>query len=181
MIKDILKEAYEKKSIIGITTKIIDWDESIIGFIIEIDDTYFTLNELDEYGAFIGSTIISISDVCHVEPSNWYMRNLLLVMEGNSTLNPNARVTVWKEGKELKAQFQHIKDNNKITRFFFEDDNFAIGIVLDFDKESLLIKNIGQDGSDDGVTCYQIDDIIGLRYDGLEEQRIRLLLDSKEL
>lgn len=179
MIKDILKEAYDKKNIIGVTTKIIDWDESIIGYIVEIDDTYFTINELDEYGTFIGNTTIAFNDVCHVEPDNWYMRNLLLIQEKNLIFNPNTRITVWKEGKELEKHFQYIKDNSKITRFFFEDDNFVIGIVLKFDNNFLLIKKIGQDGSEDGITCYQVNDIIGLRYDGIEEQKIRLLLGSK--
>ena len=35
---------------ISITTKNIQWDESIIGYITECDDEFVTINELDEFG-----------------------------------------------------------------------------------------------------------------------------------
>ena len=179
MIRNLLLKAYEQQKIISINTDDIEWDESIIGYIAEIDDTYFTLNEIDEYGIFIGYTTFAISNVNYVQPDDWYMRNLQIMHENQSSFNPNLQVTIWKIGKDLIPHLGILKGNEKITKFFFEDDNFVIGIVLDSDDDFLLIKNIGQDGKEEGITCYRINDIIGLRYDGLSEQKIKLLYREK--
>lgn len=179
MFKDILRKAYDEKKMIGITTQDISWDESIIGYIIDIDETYFVINEIDEYGIYIGNTIIEIKNVTHVETNNWYMNNLQLIQEKGVTFNPNLRVTIWKQGGNLKKYLEYLKINNQISRFFFEEDNFVIGEVLEFNNEFVFINNIGQDGSNEGKTCYQLEDIVGLRYNGLEEQKIKFLIDLK--
>jgi hypothetical protein len=179
MIQKLLKTAYEYKKIISINTNDVEWDESIIGYITEIDDVYFTMNEIDEYGIFIGNTIFAINNVIYVQPDDWYMRNLQVAHENRAVFTPNKRVTIWKTGKELISHFKSIKEDEKITRFFFEEDNFVIGLILDFDDNFLLIKNIGQDGKEEGITCYRVNDIIGLRYDGLSEQKIKLLYREK--
>jgi len=48
MKKKVLELAYKEKSLIGVRTISIDSDESIIGFIVSMDETYFTINEIDE-------------------------------------------------------------------------------------------------------------------------------------
>ncbi|MBV2165820.1 MAG: hypothetical protein KUL76_04725 [Kaistella sp.] len=63
MITKILKRAYEKKELISITTKDIEWDQSIIGYITTIDETFFTINEIDEYGKFDGNSVYDLNDV----------------------------------------------------------------------------------------------------------------------
>ncbi len=179
MIKEFLLRAHNEKTLVGVTTQLIAWDESIIGYIIDMDDNYFTINEMDEYGALIGNTTIAIQDVLHIEPESWYMRNLLFIHSKASTFASNSRVTLWKKGGELNVHFEYIKENRILTRFFFEDDNFVIGMIKDLNTEHVMIENIGQDGSWEGVTIYKINDLIGLRYNGLEEQKIQLLFKKR--
>ncbi|MDR1552014.1 MAG: hypothetical protein LBS69_00940 [Prevotellaceae bacterium] len=177
MIKNILKNAFEHKNLIGITTKDIEWDQSIIGYITNYDDTSISINELDEFGFLIGNVTYIIDDILCIQIDDWYMQNLQTIHENKSMFNPNLSITIWKTGKELLIYFKIIKENEKITRFFFADDNFVIGIILDFDNEFILIKNIGQNGIEEGISCYRINDIIGLKYDGLSEQKIKLLYE----
>jgi len=42
-----------------------------------------------------------------------------------------------------------------------------------------MINNIGREGDDDGTSYYPIDKLIGLKYDGLEEQKIKLLYENR--
>jgi len=135
MIKNLLKNAYEQKKIISITTKDIEWDQSIIGYITELDERYLTIVELDEYGSFIGNVTYMINDILCVQIDNWYMRDLQVAHENHSIFNPNEKITLWKIGKELIPHLKKIKDDEKITRFFFKEDNFVIGLVLDFDDK----------------------------------------------
>ena len=180
MITNFLKKSFEQSKIISITTKDIEWDQSIIGYISQLDEDCLTIDELDECGTYIGNITYMISDIRCVQIDDKYMRDLQVVHDNRSEFNPQKRVTIWKAGKKLIPHFKTIKENDEITRFFFEEDNFVIGLVLEFDNDFLVIKNIGQDGSEEGITCYQVDDIIGLRYDGLAEQKIKLLYRKKD-
>ena len=62
MQQSFLKKALEDKSLIGIRTHSQDWGESIIGFIVKMDETSFLINEIDEYGSYLGTTSIEIED-----------------------------------------------------------------------------------------------------------------------
>ena len=179
MITKILKNAYEQKKMVSITTKEIEWDQSIIGYITGLDEKYLTIVELDEYGTFIGSITYMINDILCVQLDDEYMRDLQIAHENRSVFRPNEQVTIWKIGKDLIQHFKIIKESEEITRFFFSEDNFVIGLALDFDDDFLVIKNIGQDGAEEGITCYRINDIIGMRYGGLSEQKIKLLYRKK--
>jgi len=181
MITNFLKKFHEQKKIISITTKDIEWDQSIIGYITEINDDFLTINELDRYGMYIGNVTYKISDILCVQLDNKYMRDLQITHESRSIFNPEERVTIWKTGTELIPYFKTIKENEKITRFFFEEDNFVIGIILYFDDGFLAIKNIGEDGVEEGISCYSISDIIGLRYGGLSEQKTKLLYRERDV
>jgi hypothetical protein len=179
MKKTLLENAFKEKSLIGIRTNSIEWDESIIGFIVGLEDSFFTINEIDEYGLFIGNTIIAIEDVVNIEIGDRYQIRLRFIYENSSKLKPNNRITIWKEGAELVSHFKTLIENKIITTLYFDEDYYVIGIILNFDGNSIMIKNIGSEGDDDGMSCYPISKIIGLRYDGIEEQKIKLLYENR--
>jgi hypothetical protein len=181
MKKTLLENAFKDKSLIGIRTNVLDRGESIIGFIVELEESFFTINEIDEYGLFIGNTIIAIEDIVNIEINDRYQKRLKFIYDNSSTLNPNNRITIWKEGTELVAHFKTLIENKKITTFYFDEEDYVIGIILKFDKEYVMLNNIGIEGDEDGTSCYPIDKLIGLRYDGIEEQKIRLLYENRNL
>lgn len=76
MINKFLKKAFDEKTLIGIRTKKLEWGQTIIGYIIDLNATCFIINELDEYGMFIGKTLIMISDVLHIEYNDRYQKRL---------------------------------------------------------------------------------------------------------
>ena len=53
-IMKLLNNAFIQRKLIGVNTPEINWDELIIGYITEINDDCIIINEVDEYGTFIG-------------------------------------------------------------------------------------------------------------------------------
>lgn len=179
MKKALLEKAYKEKSLIGIRTNLLDWDESIIGFIVTLEESCFTISEVDEYGFSIGQTIIELDDVITVVTNDRYQKRLKCICENNSVFNPKNRFTVWKAGSDLIPYFNLLIENNKIATLYFDENEYVTGVIIKFDTNYLLINNIGREGDEDGLSCYPIDNFIGLRYDGLEEQKIKLLHESR--
>jgi len=95
--------------------------------------------------------------------------------------NPNNRVTIWKVGKKLEPYFKILKEENILSTFFLNEDDYIIGFLLDFTEHYISIKNIGDEGDDDGVSCYRVENFIGLRYNGLSEQKTKLLYENREV
>jgi hypothetical protein len=181
MMRKILKKANEDKSLIGIRTKELEWGQTIIGYIVNLDGASFTINEIDEYGSLIGNTIIEIVDVLHVETNDRYQRRLKLIFENRLMFSPNNRVTIWKEGTKLVPYFKILKEENILSTFFLNEDDYIIGFLQDFTENYISIKNIGDDGDDDGESCYCVENFIGLRYNGLSEQKTKLLYENREV
>lgn len=181
MIRYLLENAFNDKSLIGIRTISLDWGKSIIGFIISLEESFFTINEIDEYGFFIGNTLIEIDDIINIEINDRYQKRLQYVFDNRSSFNHNSRVTIWKEGEKLISYFKFIIENKKISTFYFNEEDYVIGVIIKFDKDYIMIKNIGIEGDEDGMSCYHINKLIGLRYDSIEEQKIKLLYENRNV
>jgi hypothetical protein len=179
MIQNILKNAFKKKILIDIVMNENEDEESIIGYIVEVDKDYFTINEVDKNGHSNGNTIYNISEIKTISTNNWYLKNLKILIENNNSFNKNLRTTIWKKGKCIIPHFSSIKESQIITMFFFENDDFEIGILLDYYNDYFTLKNIGQDGREYGITTYRMENIIGLQYNGLGEQKTKILYDKK--
>lgn len=179
MKKTFLENAYKEKTLIGLRTILLDWGESIIGYVISVEELYFTINEIDEYGFFIGRTIIAIEDVINIEINDRYQKRLKFIQENNSNLNSNSQITIWKDGVNLISHLKELIEAKKITTLFYDEDDYVIGIVLQLDQEDLMIKNIGTEGDEDGISCYPIDKLMGLRYDGINEQKVKILHENR--
>lgn len=175
MIKKLLTQAFNTKSLIGIRTTLINWDELIIGNIIKLDDVSFNINEIDEYGVYIGVTIINIEDLTHIVYQDSYLQQLKILSENNTHFDINKRVTVWSDEKNYQYYFSTIKEQKKIATFFLEEDNYVTGIITDYNDDYFLIEEIGSNGEKDGYSCYLVRDLIGIRYNGLQEQKTELL------
>lgn len=179
MKKEILEKAINEKILVGIRTNMLEWGESIIGFIVDLGESFFTINEIDENGFLIGNTQISIDDVINIDINDRYQRRMMFIYNNNSAFNINERVTIWKEGKELTPHIKILIEDKKIATFYLNENDYVTGFVLKYDKTYLMIQNIGNEGDEDGTSYYPIDKLIGMRYNGIEEQKIKLLYENR--
>ncbi len=181
MQSKILNDAWKAKSLIGIRTKAEDWNESVIGFITELNDLSLTINEVDKNGFLSGMTVILLDNIISLDLDDRYQKRLEFIHGNCKTLKLNEQITIWKEGPELTDHFNSLIESKKIATFYFDEDSFVFGIVLSFDLDYILIKNIGIEGDEDGTSCHLINKIIGLKYDGVEEQKIKMLYESRNI
>lgn len=181
MSNSFLKRAIKEKKLIGIRTNAQDWDEVIIGFVVELNEHTFIINEIDQIGQLIGNTTLEMENIISIEYNDRYQKRLQYIFENHSKFNINNQVTIWKEGSALISYFNDLVKSKKIITFYFDEDNFVIGILLNFDEDNVIIKNIGTEGDEDGESCYLIDHLIGIKYDGIDEQKIKLLYDNASL
>jgi len=179
MIRAILEKTMKNKSIIGIRTISQEVGESIIGFIIKFDESSFTINEIDEFGFFIGYTIIEIENIINIDVNDRYLKRLMFIHNNSKNLNINERITVWKEGFKLLPLLKEIKRDQKITTFYLNDDEYVVGYILKIDDGQIEINNIGREGDEDGISYHFINNLIGVRLNGLEEQKIKLLYENR--
>ncbi len=181
MIKAILEKTIQNKSIIGIRTISQEVGESIIGFIVKFDESSFTINEIDEFGFFIGYTIIEIENIINIDVNDRYLRRLMFIHNNSKNFNINERITVWKEGFKLLPLLKEIKKDKKITTFYFNEDEYVVGYILRIEYEQIEVNNIGREGDEDGISYHFINNLIGLRFDSLEEQKIKLLYENRAM
>lgn len=179
MIKPILQQALKEKTLIGIRTNLEDWDEVIIGFLLKLDESFLTINEIDENGYLNGNTILKIDEIISIDYDDRYQKRLKCIYDKHSTFNLNEQNTIWKEGSELIMHFKDLIESKKIVTFYFDEENYALGILLKYDQEFIQIKSIGREGDEDGFSCFHIDKLIGIKYDGIEEQKIKTLFENR--
>ncbi|NLI36334.1 MAG: hypothetical protein GX416_07480 [Bacteroidales bacterium] len=178
MILTLLKNALSAKALIGFRTKDLEWGETIIGYITEINQDDFTVNEIDEFGMFIGKTTFNIEDVLHIEYNDIYQKGLEFIVKKGVSLNIDNRITIWNDSYKLNTHFQYLKEKQILTTFFLSEDDYVIGFVHDFNQECIIINAVTKDGMFDGFSCYKTTNFIGIRYNGLFEQKIKLLFDN---
>lgn len=179
MKKEILEKAIKEKTLVGIRTNMLEWGESIIGFIVDLGESFFTINEIDENGFLIGNTQISIDDVINIDINDRYQRRMMFIYNNNSAFNINERVTIWKEGEELMPHIKILIEDKIIATLYLNENDYVTGFVLKYNKTYVIIQNIGNEGDEDGTSYYPIDKLIGMRYNGIEEQKIKLLYENR--
>lgn len=180
MILKILEEAYKNKKIISLTPRDFKWDDSILGYVTEINGDKVIINEIDEYGKSIGNIIFKINDISYLETNNMETRKRQFVYDNIKDFKPELRISIWQWGKELVSSLKELKKNGKISELFFGDDNSVRGIVLDVDNQFCLIQNISEEGDKIEITCYRIKNIIGLEYDDIDTQIVKLLYEKSD-
>ncbi len=179
MKTQLLINALQTRTLIGIRTTMLEWGKRIIGFIDEVAGDYCVINEIDEYGFFIGKPHIHFGDIVNIDIDDPYQKRLMFLHRHKDAFDIDARLTIWEKGAKLIPYFDELIKSGSIVTLFFDEDDYLTGCLSEYSDEELVIDCVGSDGDEDGRSCYPIDKIIGLRYNGIEEQKIKLLRDNR--
>ncbi len=178
----LLKEALNSQTLIGISDPRAEGKERIIGFLIGLTDEYGIINEINEYGYFVGNVYICLKDITYVDVNNdRYLKRLLFIHKHCNELNINKQVSIWQKRKKLQPYFRKLITNKIMATIYFSEDDHMTGFISHCDNEDIMLDCISSEGEMDGSSCYPIDKIIGLRYNSLAEQKIKLLYDNRNL
>lgn len=177
-MKKILKEKFEAKSLLGIRTVYQEWDEVIIGFIKSLDEKTFVVHEVDEYGESLGETTIEFSEIISIEFDDNYQKKLKLIVDSSLFFKSDKQVTIWRKSIDLRTVILELIKEGIITTLFFDEDFFVTGKINKLDNEFVTINNISVGGEDDGFSMHSIDKLIGVRFNGREELKIKFLFEN---
>ena len=108
-------------------------EDSIIGYITYIDKEFFTIEEIDKFGNAIGSTTYAIAKIANLSLDNWYLRSLQIIIL-SWQIEWREEDYIHKDGKELLPEIEYLKVNEIIVMLFFEEDQYELGFILDYDE-----------------------------------------------
>jgi hypothetical protein len=177
---NVLKEKLEEKSLIGIRTIHQEWDEVIIGFMKSMDVNNLILEEIDEYGKSLGETMIDIAAILSIEYDDVYQKRLKSIVDSSVLFESKNQVTIWNNAKELKNVILELIEKGIVATLFFDEDFFVTGKLIECNDMYVQVNNISSAGDDDGYSIHLMDKLIGIRYNGKEEQKINFLVEKKK-
>jgi hypothetical protein len=180
MVLNLLSKAKEKNKLVGLRTINMDFEESIIGFVHHLDNEKVIIREIDQYGEKEGLTTIDLKKIINIDFDDRYQKRLLCVYNSTHSLNAEKKILIYGEKNELVKAINSCINDKTIVKFLFTKKNYATGIPISVDSSSVLIKSIGWEGDDDGLSLYSFSEIIGLQYDSIDEQIISLLYSNKK-
>lgn len=178
MIKDLLNQASLNLKMIGIRTSYEDWNEVLIGYVQEINESSLTIEEIDKQGLSIGFLTINLDAIINLDYDDKYQRKLEFLNKLSHLSYENKQLTILKRGEELISYFQELINEKYVTQFYFEDNHYEIGILQKYDDKYILCLNIGNNGENEGLSCFAIENLTGIKYKGIEQHKIKLLYDK---
>lgn len=181
MVFDLLLEAKNKSRLIGLRTKNMDFEESLIGFVHELNDGRVIIQEIDQYGKIEGLTSIDLKDILSVDYDDRYQKRLLCIFSNKELLDAEKKVIVYGNPEELVEIVRDCITNKNMIKLLFTNKNYATGIPIAVDLSHILIHSIGWEGDDDGLSAYSFSEIIGVQYNSIEEQIISILYSNNKL
>lgn len=181
MVFDLLLEAKNKSRLIGLRTKNMDFEESLIGFVHELNDGRVIIQEIDQYGKIEGLTSIDLKDILSVDYDDRYQKRLLCIFSNKELLDAEKKVIVYGNPEELVEIVRDCITNKNMIKLLFTNKNYATGIPIAVDSSHILIHSIGWEGDDDGLSAYSFSEIIGVQYNSIEEQIISILYSNNKL
>jgi hypothetical protein len=176
-IKKRIEKAYEKNNLVCICLNNINWNNRIIGYVKNIYSfEAFELEIIDEFGQKKNIRKISFASVKSLEIGGIYNKNLEKLNKKRFSRNQSAPIYFSARKHNLHKKLYQLKDAKTLCTFFF-DTEFSIGIVKEISQEELSIANIAQDGTNDGISVFDITLLTKIRSKSNFENRISFLSD----
>lgn len=181
MFRKLILNALKEKTLIGFRTFYQEWDEEFIGFVSKCDNGKLSVDEIDEYGQKTGCLTINIDDIVSMNIDDRYLKRLNFLNKSFNKHISSDKITFYGDNIEL-INYLKMKDmNGLIITFLFEDNFYVTGKFVEIDNYHIKIENIGNEGDNDGHSIHLVKNLIGIEYNGLKEQKIKLLYENAKL
>jgi len=176
---DILKKSKEKKEIIGIW-QYDDSDAFIAGYVLDINDTFFTFQHLTKYGKFDGIVIDKIETIQSIDFNDDYSKAMQYLFENSKKLDIENSVNI-KLNEKDDWQFSILKQFKGNTKEFISleingKDEFT-GFVEKLSKTDIIFHCIGKMGEDEGTVIYRNIDVTAFKINDIDNRKRKLLFD----
>jgi len=181
-VASILESAAESHNLIGVRLENHAWDEYLVGTVLSADYQSIKLQEIDENGLNKKIIDIVINDIKGIDFMDRYLIRLEFLMKSKKSTKTKRGIKISNTNDVILAnQLSNLIEKRIIITLFLSNESFVVGIPLSFDSRFIIIKNIGTEGDEDGISCHLKNGITHIRYNSDFENRIRSLYDNSSL
>jgi hypothetical protein len=179
---DTLKKSKEQKEIIGVW-QYNDTDNFIAGYVLDLNDTFFTFQHLTKYGKLDGIILDKIETIQSVDFNDDYSKAMQYIFENSEKLDTEEVVKIDLNEKEdwqidILEQF---KGNTKqfISLEINGNENFT-GFIEKLSKSDIVFHCVGKMGEDEGTVIYRNEDITAFRINDIDNRKRKMLFDWRK-
>lgn len=174
MLLNVLKRAKEDGHILSIYTDKENTEKFSAGYIQQISEDLVLISHVTPYGLYDGYMIRRIEDIYRLECHGKYekkLETLYNIQNQNHKKIPHGCGTIFEDLFKFSLD-NHLVINIQLHYSELEDIQ---GYVDEFFEDSLIVRQLDDEGNDDGETVISISDITLLTCDSDREMALRLL------
>jgi hypothetical protein len=179
---NILKQAKKQKKLISIYTDKDNTDKFSAGYVNDQIEEGVFLQSIDPNGFDDGIIFLNIDNIYIIDYDNKYLANLEQLHKNRDKLQAKNTFTFKRsEGKCLiEDVFNKCKDEKILITVKLIYDVGVTGFVKDLNEDDVCVNVITDDGEQDGLTYFKIEDVDRIYLDGIDQKRINILLSKKK-
>ena len=175
-IRKRIEKALNNNELVCICLNTINWNSRLIGYVKKIhlsDNLDFQI--IDEYGQKKDLKPVLFSTIKSLEIGGTYNKNIDTLFKKEFLRNQTMPKYFSIKKQDLHKKLKELKETKALCTFFF-DTEFSIGIVEQITEDEFSITNIAYDGTEDGISIFDIKMLTKIRTGSNFESRILFLL-----
>jgi hypothetical protein len=182
-IENAIQKAFKHQRLISICLSRIDWQKRIVGYVKDVKSPdLFTLQIIDEFGQRKGIRKIDFKSVKSVETGGIYNDALEKLEKKGFKKGKTKPKYINITKKNAFYKLNGILAQKTLCTFVFQTE-YSIGVVNTCSESEFSIINVSFDGSADGTSSFNIDQLTQIRHGSNHENRISFLqkIQTKKL
>jgi hypothetical protein len=181
--KTQIETAYKNGHLICICLTRIDWARRVIGYVKKIvGSDSFVLQVIDEFGQKKDLKTVKSSSIRSLEIGGVYIENLEKLNKCGFKKSKTKSKYISINKRNVHKKLNEFLIRRELCTFVFGTE-YSVGIVTAITESEFSISNVGFDGSDNGISVFNITSLTQIRFEGNAERRISFLhelLNSKQ-
>jgi hypothetical protein len=183
MLKEVLKNAKDNNRFIGIWVYG-DSEGFWSGYVQDFNDDFVIIKHYTKFGKYDGIIVEKIENIESIDFEDDYSEVMEYIIANSQLLEKEEPIEVQildLENWQHETLFPLLNDHTKIVKIQLNKENHYNGLVKEINKEFIVLKVIGANGEDNGMTIYKLDDITNVRINDIECRKRLLLYDWKNM
>ena len=169
-IRDTLRRCLDSGDLVEVYDDDRDLDRFIVGKVESVTRDGYGLLAVGPHGDFDGRQIGRIEDVIRVATGSSYLSALRLLHDARGTMDSQPADSAGYAPLDLNNALRFAQDKRIVVSLVDGDHIPIVGLVNDFGKDYVEIRELRKDGEEDGLITVHLDDIIRIDAGGRTEQ-----------
>jgi hypothetical protein len=174
-IKVQIEKAYKNDHLICICLNRIDWERRIIGYVKKFGESdSFVVEVIYEFGKKKDLRTVKLSSIKSLEIGGVYNENLEKLNKNGFKKSKTRPKYISINKRNVHKKLNEFMALTTLCTFVFGSE-YSVGIVTAVTESEFSISNVGFDGSDDGISIFDVNSLTQIRYEANAEERISFL------